>query len=495
MRANTSLGEGEPRGMEDAKRDVLDALELSQRISANAGYDEFFEKAISRLILNLPQELRDLIKTIWKHDPYFPKNRSFTDAWCLLPGVINGLLDEVRVEGKTESPWNDVKDTKTFFKELAADEGKLKQWIQEHRKITEFREGKKEALDNFISQTLAPNLNSILINSRTKHFHELGIDDRYIDDIYNAFAKRFDLEPKPSQRQREFFKSLNSLDKEGREAVLEGSRRSEEFKQKILGTKARISQERSEQIEKLVVEMENRIPFDDLYLILVSSVAANYRQEQEKDFIASLIPDWHETWKFFERFLIDDKTFAIFDEAYLSSEIENYRRGETDYLLRRTLHNLKAETQKLIKTLNIDYGLVEPELTFRELVRLAYLPDGAFVRWEEKLQTKLRKRLGQAEKEALEKAGLTIVDGDIDEEKPFKDVSDDTSLLKFKRQCEELGLEKRKTIPPETLYEIMCTIGGFSGSIEEFTTKCAGYVKGREYASRLGYTRKGSDIY
>lgn len=68
----------------------------------------------------------------------------------------------------------------------------------------------------------------------------------------------------------------------------------------------------------------------------------------------------------------------------------------------------------------------------------------------------------------------------------------DTGLLKFKSQCEDLHLQKRKTIPRQILYEIMCTIEEFTGTIDEFTSNCGAYVKGREYASRLGYSRKGS---
>jgi hypothetical protein len=71
----------------------------------------------------------------------------------------------------------------------------------------------------------------------------------------------------------------------------------------------------------------------------------------------------------------------------------------------------------------------------------------------------------------------------------------DSALLRFKDECERRKLQKNKTIPRNMLREIMSSIGEFSGTKDEFTTQCAAYKKGREYASRLRYSQKGSAIY
>ncbi len=69
---------------------------------------------------------------------------------------------------------------------------------------------------------------------------------------------------------------------------------------------------------------------------------------------------------------------------------------------------------------------------------------------------------------------------------------DDTDLLQFRSRCESEKLAKGKTIPRERLHSIMLALGLFNGSLGEFTPESKAYKKGREYASRLGYARRGS---
>lgn len=76
-----------------------------------------------------------------------------------------------------------------------------------------------------------------------------------------------------------------------------------------------------------------------------------------------------------------------------------------------------------------------------------------------------------------------------------KNINAETKLLRFKKECEAFQLPKGATIPRETLFEIMVKIGLFAAPLDEFTTKCNAYIKAREYASRLGYSKKGSALF
>ncbi len=68
----------------------------------------------------------------------------------------------------------------------------------------------------------------------------------------------------------------------------------------------------------------------------------------------------------------------------------------------------------------------------------------------------------------------------------------DPGLERFRKECDNLHLEKKRTIPREVLFRIMQKIDEFGGSIEDFKSETRAYRKGREYASRLGYSRRGS---
>jgi hypothetical protein len=69
------------------------------------------------------------------------------------------------------------------------------------------------------------------------------------------------------------------------------------------------------------------------------------------------------------------------------------------------------------------------------------------------------------------------------------------AIAKFKKLCDELGLVQNETIPRDTLCHMMTTLGLYDGSAAEFTPDSKGYRLGRELASRLGYSQKGSTRY
>ncbi len=65
-------------------------------------------------------------------------------------------------------------------------------------------------------------------------------------------------------------------------------------------------------------------------------------------------------------------------------------------------------------------------------------------------------------------------------------------IRNFSDKCIEYGLRKGEKIPIQTLYQIMFDAKIIDITLAQFDTKSKEYRKGREYASRLGYSQKGS---
>lgn len=155
-----------------------------------------------------------------------------------------------------------------------------------------------------------------------------------------------------------------------------------------------------------------------------------------------------------------------------------------------TVKEIKEELGRVRSRLRarLEFLIREPRnLASKSVIRVRQQQIGRLVKREFELEQKLQNQSGKRVKKKKNSRGQVAKSPSI--------VDQDTALLKFMRLCENFGLQKRKTIPRETLYKIMCAIGDFRGSINEFTTKSVAYVKGREYASRLGYSRKGSALY
>lgn len=195
--------------------------------------------------------------------------------------------------------------------------------------------------------------------------------------------------------------------------------------------------------------------------------------------------------------------YGQWEEGKIESRIRKRCRKETMDLMDRA------------KRTGVHWGDLRPKI--EKMTTLAAREE-AFKIWEARLCEDLSRKIKDAAEEELIKLGLaqdvsdlvpeSKLDSPDETERARKKISlnpsikkivtssnQDPEILMFMTECENLGLQKKKTIPRETLYEIMYSIGGFSGSIDEFTTKCSAYAKGREYASRLKYSRKGSSLH
>src|ERR1051326_446261 len=123
-------------------------------------------------------------------------------------------------------------------------------------------------------------------------------------------------------------------------------------------------------------------------------------------------------------------------------------------------------------------GLARINLTRKQLVKILSYSDGKFELFEKRV--------------ILRDLNSFDFDQELELQPQRSIIDQDTDILKFDTKCKDLGLQRKKTIPREILYDIMKDIGNFSGTLKEFTTKCAAYTKGREYASRLRYSNKRS---
>ena len=185
----------------------------------------------------------------------------------------------------------------------------------------------------------------------------------------------------------------------------------------------------------------------------------------------------------------DTYEIVLFDDAQLYEEIEVEIDGEEIRMI------LKKEGQvAALKKLNREqYLKLLSELRQLELYKKRLEEDPKGQRDHE-----LDKRLAGTEKMKSFLEDWFLLNHQAipePESKSISQIDQDRDLDKFKMECENLNLLKGKTIPHGTLFTVMSNSGLFKGTLDEFTTKSPAYAKGRQYASLLGYKKKGSVIH
>jgi hypothetical protein len=152
----------ERKTFEDDLENVRDSLKIAERITANGEYDELSRRSFNLLTISLPQEVCELIRGIWRHDPNFPKGRKFEEIWCLSPEGVYKLLGEKIEKDESENRPRDEEEIHDYLKQLFADKERLDKWHKKQQELKEFREGRKELFNDYVIKKLTPKLQSIL---------------------------------------------------------------------------------------------------------------------------------------------------------------------------------------------------------------------------------------------------------------------------------------------------------------------------------------------
>jgi len=327
-----------------------------------------------------------------------------------------------------------------------------------------------------------------------------GLSKPGFEDLYRAISKKYGLPVESSEFHRKLAKALASMTNEQRENWRHESESDESFRQKVLETRRSLSPETVTQLSLLTDELKHRKSADDIFLGIIEMMMPEESATRDYGLFKGLLPDYQKMWSYIFARTGSEIALELFDTELLRDQIDVYRQEQLGFLLHSFIRRLNPATKEILLSLQKDYNIVEPSFTLKELAGISCLPEGAYLKWEKEFRFKIQRKLDDAEVELLKQRGLALPL--IPEPSSNKTANmtgagmdQDPEILKFKRICEELELPLKKTIPRETLFEIMCEIGQFSGTLDQFTTKCPAYSKGREYASRLKYSRKGSSLF
>lgn len=168
-----------------------------------------------------------------------------------------------------------------------------------------------------------------------------------------------------------------------------------------------------------------------------------------------------------------------------------------ELLLYRSIQELLNDYEILLKQEEIPYLKMKQELrTLLRTILDAYeLTDGD----EHDFDGYYLRRGGSVSNTLYYQVVVDLEDRIRDSKKALlgeqKADSTDTDLERFMRKCKELKLPKKKTIPRETLFEMMSDLKLCKGQLDDFIPGSKACLKAREYASRAGYSRKGSAIH